>query len=186
MKALLIVLFVALLTACSTTSLDEGGRMVRMISPDYSGSCEFLGVFEATEIQVIGDGSTARLNALNNIRNQIAREGGNAVTLASGATGMVTGSVQAAGFRCATFSQAAELQHKLYEREGFGVTPSDGRSSGDDPYVQFGDTKRMIRESDCIGAVVNGKCHGSTIDGDFDNKTCHGTIVNGECIGAKF
>ena len=47
----------------------------------------------------------------------------------------------------------------------------------DDPYVQFGDTNRMIRESDCIGAVVNGKCHGSTINGDFDNKTCRGTMT---------
>ena len=61
-----------------------------------------------------------------------------------------------------------------------------GDTDESDPYVQLGDTDKMIRASDCIGAVVNGKCHGQTIDGQWNNKTCHGTILNGECIGAEF
>jgi len=184
MRTTSIWVLLLLVAGCSTTPLDDGGRMVRMISPEYAVGCEFIGTFEATEVQVIGDGSTARLNALNNIRNQIAAANGNAVTLATGATGMVTGSAQADGYKCATFTTAAELQHQRYEIDGYGVTPR--RVSKEDPYVQFGGTNKMIRESDCIGAVVNGKCHGSTVDGDFDNKTCHGTILNGECIGAEF
>ena len=71
-----------------------------------------------------------------------------------------------------------------------GCVTADGGSvhstDESDPYVQLGDTDKMIRASDCIGAVVNGKCHGQTIDDQWNNKTCHGAILNGECIGAEF
>ena len=48
------------------------------------------------------------------------------------------------------------------------ATPDGGSvhsTDESDPYVQLGDSDKMIRKSDCIGAVVNGKCHGQTIDG---------------------
>lgn len=48
------------------------------------------------------------------------------------------------------------------------------------------------RIQNCIGAVVNGVCHGTPSPADQirnrtgQNKRCHGTVLNGQCIGAEF
>lgn len=49
-----------------------------------------------------------------------------------------------------------------------------------------------LEESDCIGAVVNGVCHGSpSPDATIRMKTgqapkCYGTVVGGRCTGPEF
>lgn len=38
----------------------------------------------------------------------------------------------------------------------------------------------------CIGAVVNGVCHGSILSTDPMPKTCHGEMLGGQCTGPMF
>lgn len=50
----------------------------------------------------------------------------------------------------------------------------------------------MIPASECIGAVVNGVCHGTpSPDAQIRSQTgqlprCHGTMVSGQCTGPVF
>lgn len=43
----------------------------------------------------------------------------------------------------------------------------------------------VYRAQDCIGAVVNGVCHGST-GAAQPRTTCHGQMINGQCTGPLF
>jgi hypothetical protein len=43
----------------------------------------------------------------------------------------------------------------------------------------------VISSSDCIGAVVNGVCHGTPTPG-APTATCHGQMVGGVCTGPMF
>lgn len=43
----------------------------------------------------------------------------------------------------------------------------------------------VYREQDCIGAVVNGVCHGST-GAAQPQATCYGQLLNGQCTGPQF
>jgi len=43
----------------------------------------------------------------------------------------------------------------------------------------------VYRAQDCIGAVVNGVCHGST-GAAQPMATCYGQMLNGQCIGPQF
>jgi len=43
----------------------------------------------------------------------------------------------------------------------------------------------VYREQDCIGAVVNGVCHGS-IGAAQSQATCYGQMLNGQCTGPQF
>ena len=43
----------------------------------------------------------------------------------------------------------------------------------------------VYREQDCIGAVVNGVCHGST-GAAQPQATCYGQMLNGHCTGPQF
>jgi hypothetical protein len=43
----------------------------------------------------------------------------------------------------------------------------------------------VYREQDCIGAVVNGVCHGST-GAAQPQATCYGQMLNGQCTGPQF
>jgi hypothetical protein len=45
---------------------------------------------------------------------------------------------------------------------------------------------KVYRADDCIGAVVNGVCHGSVIDTDPARQRCHGAWINGQCTGPQF
>ena len=42
----------------------------------------------------------------------------------------------------------------------------------------------VYNSSQCIGAVVNGVCNGSTMGGPIG--TCHGEMLNGQCTGPMF
>ena len=44
----------------------------------------------------------------------------------------------------------------------------------------------MYRADECIGAVVNGVCHGSILPKTAVPKKCYGSVVNGQCIGPSF
>jgi hypothetical protein len=48
-----------------------------------------------------------------------------------------------------------------------------------------GDGQPVISSSDCIGAVVNGVCHGTPAPG-AQTATCHGQMVGGVCTGPMF
>ncbi len=44
-----------------------------------------------------------------------------------------------------------------------------------------------IRRSDCVGAIVNGECHGAVIGpSNVGAKKCYGDVVMGSCIGSEF
>ena len=43
----------------------------------------------------------------------------------------------------------------------------------------------VISSGDCIGAVVNGVCHGTPAPG-AQTATCHGQMVGGVCTGPMF
>ena len=43
----------------------------------------------------------------------------------------------------------------------------------------------VISSGDCIGAVVNGVCHGTPAPGS-PTATCHGQMVGGVCTGPMF
>ncbi|MFJ4393718.1 hypothetical protein [Pseudomonas sp. NPDC089396] len=58
---------------------------------------------------------------------------------------------------------------------GQGYTKAPGRAPNGQP---------VYDASQCIGAVVNGACHGSTIGQPVAR--CYGTMLNGQCIGPQF
>jgi len=39
---------------------------------------------------------------------------------------------------------------------------------------------------ECIGAIVNGVCHGTILPKSAYHPTCHGTMLNGQCTGPMF
>lgn len=45
--------------------------------------------------------------------------------------------------------------------------------------------QKVYRADECIGAVVNGRCHGSIIPKGYA-PTCYGTMLNGQCTGPMF
>ena len=44
----------------------------------------------------------------------------------------------------------------------------------------------VYRAHECIGAVVNGVCHGSVIAPPDLKPRCHGAMLNGQCTGPMF
>lgn len=45
--------------------------------------------------------------------------------------------------------------------------------------------QKVYRADECVGAVVNGQCHGSIIPRG-NAPTCYGTMLNGQCTGPMF
>jgi len=54
------------------------------------------------------------------------------------------------------------------------------------PATPHDEGQKVYRASECIGAVVNGVCHGSVIDTDPARPTCHGAWVAGRCTGPQY
>lgn len=44
----------------------------------------------------------------------------------------------------------------------------------------------VYHESECVGAVVNGICHGSVMPEPRYHERCYGPMLAGECVGAQF
>ena len=52
---------------------------------------------------------------------------------------------------------------------------------------QTGQPGTPVYSSDeCVGAIVNGVCHGSIIPKSAVPVRCYGTMINGQCTGAMF
>lgn len=56
---------------------------------------------------------------------------------------------------------------------------------GGTPAPNVGGTP-VYRADECIGPVINGKCHGSIIPKSAVPQRCYGTMLNGQCIGPQF
>jgi hypothetical protein len=55
------------------------------------------------------------------------------------------------------------------------------------PVPNFGDGQTVYSPNECIGAVVNGQCHGSILpDYSRFHPTCYGQMLNGMCTGPMF
>jgi hypothetical protein len=64
---------------------------------------------------------------------------------------------------------------------GLPVARPVGADFGETP--QFG--QPVINPGDCIGAVVNGVCHGTPAPG-APTATCYGQMIGGVCTGPMF
>jgi hypothetical protein len=53
------------------------------------------------------------------------------------------------------------------------------------PLIQ-GQGQKVYSPSECIGAIVNGVCHGSILPQSAYHPTCHGEMLNGMCTGPMF
>lgn len=68
---------------------------------------------------------------------------------------------------------------------------SDRSSAPSSPYggvygAASPDGVRVYAPSQCIGAIVNGECHGSIMPNGSPPMTCHGQMLNGQCTGPMF
>lgn len=66
-------------------------------------------------------------------------------------------------------SEAAPSQPRVYE-EPSGPAPD----------------RRVYSPDQCIGAIVNGVCHGSIMPDGGNHPTCHGEMLGGICTGPMF
>lgn len=61
-------------------------------------------------------------------------------------------------------------------------TPSAAESRTD----QSEPDRRVYDQSECVGPVVNGRCHGTILPNRAYHPTCHGEWINGQCTGPQF
>ncbi len=77
------------------------------------------------------------------------------------------------------------LEAEYNKRMDFYISQSNKNQSSKQPVT--GTTGNKVYNADeCIGAVVNGVCHGSILPKSGYHKTCHGTMINGQCTGPMF
>ncbi|MEZ3500478.1 DUF4156 domain-containing protein [Pantoea sp. KPR_PJ] len=90
MKKLIFISALAL-TACSANHLDAGAQRVRVTTADPQGNCTFLGTVTGEQGNFFTGGWTSNANletgALNSLRNQTAKLGGNTVSLITNRAG---------------------------------------------------------------------------------------------------
>ena len=85
-----------LLTSCAT-SLEPGAEKIRMVSAEQKATCESLGIITADQ-QL---GPYKATNSMNEVLNEAARRGANAIYLVSqGQSGIDGASVTAEALRC--------------------------------------------------------------------------------------
>ena len=91
----------SMLMGCTVVNLSEKGRFVRLISPESTPPCEFLGVVEAEVGLAVTPVGTMR-NVLNGMRNTVAEMGGNSyvLTYISANDGGGVASSQVDAYRC--------------------------------------------------------------------------------------
>ncbi|MCW1975811.1 UNVERIFIED_ORG: hypothetical protein FHW05_004722 [Pantoea agglomerans] len=79
------------LTACSANHLDSNAQSVRVTNGDPKDDCTFLGTVTGEQGNFITGGWTSNANietgALNSLRNQTAKLGGNTVSLITNRAG---------------------------------------------------------------------------------------------------
>ena len=77
--------------------------------------------------------------------------------------------------------QTEQHRHTLLIYGGGGSPAPGARQTG--VGGQYGQS--VINSGDCIGAVVNGMCHGTAAPG-APMATCHGEMIGGICTGPMF
>ena len=77
------------------------------------------------------------------------------------------------------YSQYRSSQTALPAPREYSSDPYNTTLSGDG-------SNKVYRASECIGAVVNGVCHGSVIDTQPMRQRCYGTMIGGHCTGPQF
>lgn len=79
------------LSACSANTLDPHAREVQVTQMEPQGHCQFLGTVTGEQGNVLTGGWTSNVNletgALNTLRNETAKLGGNAVSLITNRAG---------------------------------------------------------------------------------------------------
>ncbi|MDH3388734.1 MAG: hypothetical protein OEN02_12600 [Gammaproteobacteria bacterium] len=75
---------------------------------------------------------------------------------------------------CATYFE--NIERAAYAREL-------GRAKAQQEYQQ-NYQQEYYSPGQCIGSVINGKCHGTVMGQPAG--TCHGQMLHGQCIGADF
>jgi hypothetical protein len=64
---------------------------------------------------------------------------------------------------------------------------ADAQSGGLVAAPNIGEGQTIYSPNECIGAVVNGQCHGSILpDYSRPHPTCYGQMLNGMCTGPMF
>lgn len=72
---------------------------------------------------------------------------------------------------CASYDDAARGYAKFYNTIAIGP----------------GETGTPVYAAEqCIGAIVNGVCHGSIMPNGTPPQRCHGEMINGQCTGPMF
>jgi hypothetical protein len=59
-------------------------------------------------------------------------------------------------------------------------------ASADQEQVQLDQDNAVYDAGDCIGAVVNGVCHGTINPSIQPVARCYGTMINGQCTGPMY
>lgn len=88
-----------------------------------------------------------------------------------------------AGPDCKRPTTANRQAPQVLEEEGEESTAATGVVA----VPNFGDGQTVYSQSECIGAVVMGQCHGSILpDYSRPHPTCYGQMLNGMCTGPMF
>lgn len=53
-------------------------------------------------------------------------------------------------------------------------------------YADGAGASKVYSADECVGAIVNGECHGSILPNKAYHPTCHGQMINGQCTGPMF
>jgi hypothetical protein len=69
------------------------------------------------------------------------------------------------------------LAKRIAEAYGYS-SPSQGQGAAQG--------QKAYRADECIGAVVDGRCHGAILPSGPPAKTCHGEWLGGQCTGPLF
>lgn len=81
------------------------------------------------------------------------------------------------------------LETEYNKRMDFYIAQGNNSKSASAPVTSYQDGttgSKVYSSEECIGAVVNGVCHGSILPKPGYRKTCHGTMINGQCTGPMF
>jgi len=88
-----------------------------------------------------------------------------------------------AGPDCRRPAPAGRQPPQLLEEGG----DADAQSGGLVAAPNIGEGQTAYSPNECIGAVVNGQCHGSILpDYSRPHPTCYGQMLNGMCTGPMF
>lgn len=70
-----------------------------------------------------------------------------------------------------------------YVRQRSGASHSEMSRTN---VVSVQNSATVYGADECVGAVVNGQCHGTIIEARAYHPTCHGQMLNGQCTGPMF